>query len=158
MLLHRRTLAALGAAALLGAQLAHAQSTVDKAAISQTLQRYEQALSRSDSAAIVALYTDDGVLLAPDAPAAVGSAALKSAYDATFKAIALNLSFTIDEIRSLGPRSALLRSRSKGTLKVQGNDQPAASVAFKELFVLHRDAQGQWKFADYSFSTAPVER
>lgn len=132
--------------------LAQAQSNTDADAIRQTLQRYEQALNRSDTAAIVALYTADGVQMAPDAPTAVGREEVSAAYDATFKAIALKLRFSIDEIQQLGPDAALLRSHSTGTLKVQGQDAPAGPANFKELFVLRKQADGQWKFSHYSFS------
>ncbi len=157
----RRGVAALVAtastAALLGmpSLAAHAGSAADALAIRQTLQRYEEALNRADTAAIVQLYTDDGVQMAPDAPAAAGREALRSAYAGTFQAIALKLAFTVDEIQLLGKDAALLRSRSSGTLKVQGNDQPAGPAAFKELFVLRKQRDGQWKFSHYAFSAAP---
>ena len=38
------------------------------------------------------------------------------AYDGTFKAISLNLNFTVDEVKMLGKNAALLRSHSAGTL------------------------------------------
>lgn len=157
----RRTFAALAAAsfAALASLPSHAfaKEDADGAAIRQTLQRYEQALNKADTAAIVALYAADGVQMAPDAPAAVGRDALKAAYDATFKAISLNLSFTVDELKPLGKGTALLRTHSKGTLKVLGGDLPAGPSAFKELWVLRKQADGQWKVSHYSFSTAPVK-
>ncbi|MDP4078539.1 SgcJ/EcaC family oxidoreductase [Acidovorax sp. A1169] len=136
--------------------VAHAGPASDTSAIRQTLQRYEEALNRADTAAIVQLYTDDGVQMAPDAPAAVGREALRGAYAGTFQAIALKLAFTVDEIQLLGKDAALLRSHSAGTLKVQGNDKPAGAAAFKELFVLRKQGDGQWKFTHYSFSAAPA--
>ncbi|MES2612615.1 MAG: SgcJ/EcaC family oxidoreductase [Pseudomonadota bacterium] len=158
----RRGVAATAAAASVAALLsmpslfAHAAPASDDAAIRQTLQRYEEALNRADTAAIVQLYTEDGVQMAPDAPAAAGREALKSAYAGTFQAIALKLVFTVDEVQLLGKDAALVRSRSSGTLKVQGNDQPAGPAAFKELFVLRKQRDGQWKFSHYAFSAAPA--
>ncbi len=137
--------------------LAHAAPAPDTAAIRLTLQRYEAALNRADTTAIVQLYTEDGVQMAPDAPAAAGREALRSAYAATFQAIALRLAFTVDEIVLLGKDAALLLSQSTGTLKVQGNDQPAGPAAFKELFVLRKQPDGQWKVSHYSFSAAPAK-
>ena len=58
------------------------------------------------------------------------------------RSIALNLKFTVDEVKVLGKTAALVRSRSAGTLKVNGVEQP----------------DGQWKFTHYSFSTAPVAK
>ena len=157
--LSRRGLAAVATAASLAAGLGLAAGpayAADTAAIRQTLQRYEEALNRSDTAAIVQLYTDDGVQMAPDAPAAAGREALRGAYAATFQAIALQLAFTVDEIQLLGKDTALLRSHSVGTLKVQGQAQPPGPAAFKELFVLRKQRNGQWQFSHYAFSAAPI--
>lgn len=157
--LSRRGLVAVATAASLAAGLGLAAApahAADNAAIRQTLQRYEEALNRSDTAAIVQLYTDDGVQMAPDAPAATGREALRAAYAATFQAIALQLAFTVDEVQLLGKDTALLRSHSTGTLKVQGQAQPAGPAAFKELFVLRKQRDGQWKFSHYAFSAAPA--
>lgn len=120
--------------------------------------QYEQALNTADTNTIVQLYAADGVQMAPDFPAAVGREAVTGAYAGTFKAISLNLKFTVDEVKLLGKNTALLRSHSAGTLKVNGTDQPAGPAAFKELFVLNKQANGQWKFSHYSFSAAPVAK
>ncbi len=160
MSIFRLPLRSAGAALLALATLHGAAQAADPAleqAIRQTLTRYETALRASDTPAIVKLYTADGVQMAPDAPAAVGSSAVQAAYDGTFKAIALDLRFNVDEIQLLSPDTALLRTHSAGTLKVNGTAQPAGPAAFKELFVLKRQANGQWLFTHYSFSTAPVK-
>ena len=127
-------------------------------AIRQVLAQYEQALNAADTNTIAQLYTADGVQMAPDAPAAVGRDSVAAAYTGTFKAISLNLKFTVDEVKVLSKNSALLRSHSAGTLKINGTDQPAGPTAFKELFILNKQADGQWKFSHYSFSTAPVAK
>lgn len=143
-------------AAVLAPSVVNATGNADEQAIRQTLARYESALNAADTASIVDLYTEDGVQMAPDAPAVVGQDAVKATYDGTFKAISLKLKFNVDEIKVLSKTSALLRSHSAGTLKVNSTDQPAGPAAFKELFVLNKQADGQWKFTHYSFSTAPV--
>lgn len=96
--------------------------------------------------------------MAQEAPAAVGREAVQAAYDGTFKALSLKLKFTVDKVKVLGKTSALLRSHSEGTLRVNGMDQPAGPAAFKELFVLSKQIDGQWKFSHYSFSTAPTSK
>lgn len=136
----------------------HAKDDVDLAAIQETLKRYERVLKQADTPALVNLYTEDGVQMAPDSPPAVGRDALTAAYDGTFKAISVNLRFTVDELKSLGQGTALLRSHSVGTLKVNGKEQSAGPAAFKERFVLRKQSDGQWKFSHYSFSAMPVGR
>ncbi|MBC2768369.1 YybH family protein [Pusillimonas minor] len=125
--------------------------------ILQTLSRYESALNAGDIATIVDLYMPDGVQMAPDAPAAVGAPAVRAAYNGTFKAVAFNLDFEVDEVKVLSENTALLRTHSAGTVKVNGTDQPAAPAAFKELFVLQKQADGQWKFSHYGFSSSPLK-
>lgn len=88
------------------------------------LQRYEEALNRADTAAIVNQYIADGVQMAPAAPAAVGHAGLTGAYDATFKAVSLNLNFTVDELKLLGKDWALLHTHSAGSSKSTGRTKP----------------------------------
>ena len=151
-------LATLVLATFTAPALVYAKNTSDDQAIRQAVTRYESALNAADTATILDLYSKDGVQMAPDAPAAVGRDAVKAAYDGTFKAIALNLKFTVEEVKVLGKTAALMRSRSAGTLKVNGIEQPAGPAAFKELFVLNKQPDGQWKFTHYSFSTVPVAK
>ena len=152
----RSVFAPIVLASVIAPAFAVAKDNPDEQAIRQTLARYETALNAADTTAIVDLYAKDGVQMAPDAPAAVGRDGVKAAYDGTFKAISLTLKFTVDEVKVLSKTSALLRSHSTGTLKINGTDQPAGPAAFKELFILNKQADGQWKFSHYSFSTAPA--
>lgn len=62
------------------------------------LSSYEAALNASDTAAVMALYTDDGVFMPPYSQSAVRKAAVQQAYDAVFKAITLNVKFTVAEV------------------------------------------------------------
>lgn len=154
----RTTLGALVVATAISPVFAGAKESADTKAIRDVLTQYEQALNAADTDKIVQLYTTDGVQMAPDAPAAVGRDAVTAAYAGTFKAISLHLKFTVEEVKLLGKNAALLRSHSDGTLKINGTDQPAGPAAFKELFVLNKQPNGQWKFSHYSFSTAPVAK
>src|SRR6266446_584527 len=72
-----------------------------RAAIEEVLRSYEQSLNASDVEGVVQLYSDDAVLLAPQAPSAVGIEAVRSAYTGTFQAIALNITFEIAEANLL---------------------------------------------------------
>lgn len=101
--------------------------------------------------AAVALYTDDGVFVAPENPAAAGTKVLTLAYTGVFQAIALKLKFQIVETQLLSSDWALLRTTSTGTVKILANgaEVPGSN---QELFVL-RKVGGQWKIARYAFSS-----
>ena len=78
---------------------------------------------------------------------------MRKAYQQVFATIDLDIDFTIDEIHLLSPDWAYARTRSNGTVKLVGSEQPASAEANQELFLLHREADGQWRFARYIFST-----
>ncbi len=66
----------------------------------------------------MALYTDDGVFMPQHFPSSVGSSAVRTAYDGVFKAIKLDVSFDIVEVRQVSPHWAFARTNSAGTVKV----------------------------------------
>lgn len=124
-----------------------------EAAIHQQLNRYEQALNSSDVDRVMALYADDAVFMPQHSLPAVGRDAVRIAYRHVFDAIKLDIRFAIDEVRPLSRDWAFARTRSNGTVKVLNSDQPADAEANQELFLLHREADGQWRIARYIFST-----
>jgi uncharacterized protein (TIGR02246 family) len=127
-------------------------------AVTALLAKYNDALNSSSTDAVMPLYAEDGVFMPPYSPSAVGSEALRKAYDSVFKAITLNVKFTIAEIVELAPEWAFARTNSAGTTldhatgtrNVEGN---------QELFIFRKDSDGSWKIARYSFSpTNPPKR
>jgi uncharacterized protein (TIGR02246 family) len=123
-----------------------------RAEIEKVLKSYEQALNASDLEGVARLYTDDAVLLPPNAPSAVGIDAVRATYTGIFQAIDLDLTFEIAEVKVVSPDWAFLRSTSNGSIAILANGQQIPS-SNHELFVLHK-TQGRWKLARYSFSSA----
>ena len=128
-----------------------ASAKSNAAQIEQLLSKYEQALNSSDVNAAVQLYTDDGVFMAPENPAAVGTDVLRKAYAGVFQAIALKLKFQIAETKLLSPDWAVLRTTSSGVVKILANGAEVPGDN-QELFVLHK-TNGQWKIARYAFNS-----
>jgi uncharacterized protein (TIGR02246 family) len=153
----------LALASLLGVSAAHAQSPRQAAQseryqsdgqqrqVEDVIGSYESALNTGDLQAVLGLYADDAVLLAPNAPSAVGIDAVRAAYTGIFQAISLDLTFTIAEVKVVSPDYAFLRSDSNGTITILANGAVIPS-SNHELFVLHK-VQGRWKLARYSFSS-----
>jgi len=124
-------------------------------AITSLLAKYNEALNASSTEAVMPLYADDGVFMPPYSPSAVGSAAVKRAYDAVFKAITLNVKFTIVEIVETGSGWAFARTNSAGTTTDHATGNKSAE-GNQELFMFKKDTDGVWKIARYSFSpTSP---
>lgn len=120
-------------------------------AIEVTLRAYEAALNASQVAAVLPLYTSDGVFMAPFGQSAVGIEAIEAAYERVFSVIELKVAFHIAEIVQLAPDWAMARTNSAGTCLVRATGGKTAE-ANQELFVLQRAADG-WKIARYSFSS-----
>src|SRR5215510_15744342 len=56
----------------------------DEAGIRSTLASYSDALNGGKTAAVLPLYTDDGVFMPPYSPSSIGKEAVRKAYDAVF--------------------------------------------------------------------------
>jgi uncharacterized protein (TIGR02246 family) len=128
-----------------------------KQAVTALLAEYNDALNASSTDAVMPLYAEDGVFMPPYSPSAVGSEALRRAYDAVFNAITLNVKFTIAEIVELAPEWAFARTNSVGTTLDHATGTKSAE-ANQELFILRKDRDGSWKIARYSFSSTNPPR
>ncbi|KAA5840713.1 SgcJ/EcaC family oxidoreductase [Pseudomonas chlororaphis] len=122
------------------------------AAVTQQLKRYETALNTSDLDQVMTLYAGDAVFMPQNSLPAVGRDAVRAAYRQVFDLIRLDVRFTIDEIQPLSRDWAFARTRSNGTVKLLKADQPASAEGNQEVFLLHRESDGQWRFARYIFS------
>ena len=120
-------------------------------AIAATLRAYEAALNASNVADAVALYAEDGVFMPPFSPSAIGTDAVRDAYERVFSAIRLEVTFDMAEIVPVAADWAFARTNSAGTCLVHATGAVSAE-ANQELFVLRR-AGDAWKIARYSFST-----
>ena len=120
-------------------------------AVTALLAKYSEASNISSTEAVMPLYADDGAFMPPYSQSAVGSEAVRKAYDAVFKVITLNVKFTIAEIVELGPRWAFARTNSAGTTTDHATGNKSAE-GNQELFIFKKDRDGAWKIARYGFS------
>lgn len=127
------------------------KSAADKQAIENLINQYGEAIKSSSVEKVLAVFTTDGVLMAPGAPTATGQDQLKGTYEYVFSAIKLDLKFTILEV-TVDKDYAVVRSESAGTTTVLTNNQ-AAPDAYRELFVVRKE-NGAWKIARYMYNKA----
>lgn len=140
-----------GHAQAVDATAAVAAAAADIGAIRDVLGRYEAALNAADTAAVLPLYAEDGVFMPAFSASAVGTDAVRAAYDAVFAAIRLDVRFDVAEIVQVAPGWAFARTNSAGTVTVNATGARGAE-ANQELFVFRKDAAGDWKIARYAFS------
>jgi uncharacterized protein (TIGR02246 family) len=121
-------------------------------AVTEVLAKYQDALNDSDTNAVMKLYANDGVFMPPYSQSAVGTSAVRQAYDAVFKAIKLSVKFSVAEVVEMAPDWVFARTNSAGTttINASGAKTPEAN---QELFIFKKDSNGSWKIARYSFSS-----
>ncbi|MBK1662048.1 YybH family protein [Paracraurococcus ruber] len=126
--------------------------------IERVLQSYEAALNAADTGAVMAVFTPDGVFMAPNSPSVVGADAIRAAYKGIFQAITFETELQVEEVVQVAPNWAFVRTSSAGFVTVHAIKQRVPD-ANHELFVLHKGDGHGWKIARYSFSsTNPAPR
>lgn len=120
--------------------------------IQGVLQTYEAALNGSDVSTVVGLFSHDAVFMAPNSHSAIGSDAIRAAYEAIFRAITFETELTVHEVTQVAPDWAVVRTASSGFVTVHAIEQRVPD-ANHELFVFHKEGGGTWKIARYSFSS-----
>jgi uncharacterized protein (TIGR02246 family) len=129
-----------------------AEGSAEKAAIGATVASYEAAMNASNTDAVIALYAEDGVLMPPYTHSVVRKAAVREAYVAGSKVFALHVKFKIAEVVQMAPDWAFVRTNPAGTKKINATGA-TSDEANQELFILRKNAGGEWKIARYSFSS-----
>lgn len=136
---------------------ASAQADTNREKIETVLQTYETALNTSDTDKVMTLYAADGVFMPQHSPSSVGADAVRAAYEHVFQAITLEVEFHVEEIVQVAPDWAFARTNSAGFVTVNATGQRGPE-ANQELFIFHKDADGNWKIARYCFSTTNPPR
>ena len=125
-------------------------------AVVAVLAKYQDALNRSDTDAVMKLYAADGVFMPQNSPSRVGAEEVRRAYDAVFRTIKLTVKFNVAEVVEMAPNWVFARTNSAGTVKVLATDA-GGPEANQELFLFQK-IEGVWKIARYCFSTTNPER
>lgn len=126
-------------------------AATDEQVIRAVLASYNAALNGGQTAAVLPLYTPDGIFMAPFSPSFVGQAAVRKAYDAVFAELKFDVRFDIAEVVHMAPTWAFVRTNSAGTTLHHSTGKTTAE-ANQELFIFRKGEDGGWRIARYSFS------
>ena len=131
---------ALAATAFL---LAAAPSLVQQvpAETAATNHRFEQAFNRGDAAAVAALYTENAILLPPDADMMTGRQAAQTFWQETYGSGARNLSLKTVSVESYGDAA---REIGRFSLDVPGQGGQTTRVEGKYVVIWKKTADG-WR-------------
>ena len=129
------------------------QATIarDETGIRETMAAYNAALNGGKTAAVLPLYTEDGVFMPPYSQSAVGKSAVATAYDTVFAELQFDVKFSIAELVVMAPNWAYVRTNSAGATFHRSLGKKLAE-ANQELFIFKKGDDGRWRIARYSFS------
>ncbi len=119
-------------------------SAADLAAIGRVHEQYVAAHNDSDADRLVALFTDDAVLMPMDEPSLMGKEAIREHYEEFFDQSPSNIELSPVETRVAGDW-AFERIQVKVTLPDGASDDRHADV--KYLWILQRQPDGSWKIS-----------
>jgi hypothetical protein len=103
----------------------------DEAAIRSVMSSYEGALNASDSAAVMPLYAEDGVFMAPYSQSAVGKAAVRKADDTVFEMVPVMISSSHRRPRAI---AVISRRRSARSGRISPWTAPCGIRIFRNRF------------------------
>ena len=126
------------------------QAAGDEEQIKSQIFKYEKALNKSDVNSVMELYGADPVFMPQGSPAQMGREQVRKAYEGVFKAIQLNIKFSVYEIEVLGS-TAWARTSSAGKTKIHATGT-MIDEGNNELFVFKKE-KDTWKIHRYLFST-----
>jgi uncharacterized protein (TIGR02246 family) len=127
-----------------------AQADINNSDILGVITKYESALNASNADSVMKLYGKNPTFMPQHAPAQVGRAAVKQAYDNVFSAIKLDIKFSIHKVEVLGD-TAWARTSSAGKAKIMA-ENVVVNEGNNELFIFKKE-NGDWKIHQYLFST-----
>jgi len=119
-----------------------------------TIRAYGERLSANDIPGIVARFTEDGVLMQPDAPTAVGRQQLRAAYEYGLGLMQVNPTFTFDHFLAEGDL-AVVRTHTRVSMTPRDTGV-VQTLTGRELFVLRRGG-AEWRIAQYMFQHTSAE-
>lgn len=131
-----------------------AGAQTDVAAINKIWDLYTKGVNTGDLNLWISLWDENGIQLAPDAPAVVGKAAIRTKYAKIFPQVTLKIAITNREVRVAGEWAY---SRGTYTLSVTPKAGGETSLTDgKYLTILRKQADGSWKiFRDIFNSNVP---
>lgn len=117
----------------------------DVEAIKELVQDWHAGWENSDSEALIALFTDDPVLMPERQPVVIGKAAIRSLYDSFFERYTVKGECKVEDIEVSGNLGYFwVNYTLTATPKGEGDQIKDDS---KSVFIVRRQADNSWKIA-----------
>ena len=125
-----------------------AQKSDEDKKISNVVYSYEKALNSNNVDSVLQQFAKDGILVLQGSPTCIGTEAVKGFFISIFKIIDFDTKFTIEEIVHMSSEWAFVRTTTRS------NNSTDSREGGHEIFILKKQADGNWKIARYAGSSA----
>ena len=123
--------------------------TKDENKIVDIINLYGQELNNNNVESLSQLFTEDAIVVLQGAPTTIGTEAVLKFYTLLFNILDFDLKFKIDEVVQMSPEWAFVRTTV--TSFSSSSKNPSSG---HELFILKKQADGNWKIAKYAGSSS----
>jgi len=123
----------------------------DIAAINEIWNQYALGVNTGDLELWISLWTDDGIQMAPGAPAVIGKEQIRAKYESIFSQFIFTMAITNNEVRVAGDL-AFSRGTYRASITPTAGGE-TTEIAGKYLTILERQADGSWKIARDCFNS-----
>ncbi len=128
----------------------------DIAAINELVNQYGGAVSAGDLDLYISLWVDNGIQMAPNAPAVIGKEQIRAKNEFMFADFILKMDVTNKEIKVDGDLAFARGTYTVSLTPKEGGE--TINFDGKYLSILERQADGSWKFAiDCYNDNAPLK-
>jgi len=126
-------------------------------AINEVLNQYANGINTGDLDLWISLWADDGIQMAPDAPAVVGKEQIRAKYESIFPQFNLNMTVTLKEMKVAGDWAFTRGTYTLSMTPKEGGE--TIKIDGKSLAILERQADGTWKIARdcFNYNAPPIK-
>ena len=128
-----------------------AKTEADVAAINEIWIQYASSFSSGDLDSWISLWAENGVQMAPDAPAVIGKEQIRAKYESILPQFIFKMAITTEEIRVAGDWAFSTGIYAVSITPKAGGE--TAEIAGKYLTILERQADGSWKIVRDCFNS-----
>lgn len=129
------------------------QSSTEQDRIKQVIEKYIEAMGRSQPDVLASLFTEDGILMAPDVPTIKGAEHINAFFVRGLGELKIAAQINYDEITVSGEYAFVLSHSDVQVTVKQAN--VVNNEKTRELFVL-KNGDGAWKITRYMFNKLPA--